>query len=248
MNGLLQDPDVLRLIFDQCASEATVVKRRLTSHNKPASLFFDQSSLCAWMHLAARIELVCRSWRNNLREPTFWKALVKARWPALAAGRSLLACAGSANISADPRAMYARMCGLRLKTTVHDVSMLLEVHDKDGLVFQQVYALSEARKGESFDGFCSDALTFPAPELDDLRIRGKILAQVYGFALFVKLIRADGKVGHVTDLALGGYSDTDAWAVEEGEGAHSHCHPCCRASQIRVLKREGYNADSVTVA
>ena len=204
--GIFQSPDLLRVIFEQAARDAHVIKYGPSTHNVQHSVKLDFTASDDWFALARTIELVCRRWRDSMREPSLWKDLMKTRSPALSK---------YADSCSDPRAMYARLRGLRLKTTVHDVTLLLEIHDKKGMVVQRAYPLREARKAESFCGHQPHALVLSCPELNDARIRGKRLIAYDGFEVLVTLLRADGKI---VNPYLAGYTELHGF----GDSAHTH--------------------------
>ena len=204
--GIFQSPDLLRVIFEQAARDAHVIKYGPSTHNVQHSVQLDFTANDDWMALARTIELVCRRWRDSMREPSLWKALVKTRSPALSK---------FADSCSDPRAMYARLRGLRLQTTIYDVTLLLEIHDKTGIVVQRAFPLREARKAESFCGHQPHALVFSCPELNDARIRGKLLIAYEGFEVLATLLRADGKM---VNPFMAGFTHLHGF----GDNAHTH--------------------------
>ena len=204
--GIFQSPDLLRVIFEQVARDAHVIKYGPSSVNAEHSLRLDGTASRDFLRLSGTIELVCRRWRDSMREPSLWKALLKTRSPAMSK---------YADSASDPRAMYARLRGLRLMTTIYDVTLLLEIHDKKGIVVQRAFPLREARKAESFCGHQPHALVLSCPELNDARIRGKRLIAYDGFEMLVTLLRADGKI---VNPRLAGYTELFGF----GDSAHTH--------------------------
>ena len=120
MEKVLRDRDLLRLVFESCAQ---------TDRLLPSSLRLDHSSCRRWLHCARDIELVCSQWRDVVRDPSIWKALLRTRWPALcddgnAHGSDTL------HIVSSPRSAFAKLCGMRRRTQFSDLNLLIEAHDR----------------------------------------------------------------------------------------------------------------------
>ena len=88
-----------------------------------------------WSHHRARVPPVARQHAHHVESTS----------------EDSISC-DEAESASDPRAVYARLRGLRLMTTIYDVTLLLEIHDKKGIVVQRAFRFAKARKAESFCG------------------------------------------------------------------------------------------------